>query len=79
MATNTFPIVITASSDPVLDADEARLLAHCTQLANTRTLALLVALAPHVPDDLLLQWRTCYRDAEFIADWLAASAGHAAA
>ncbi len=63
-------IVQSTVSDPVLGADEARLYAHCSRLATTRTLAFLVSIAPSVPDDLLLQWRTCYRDAEALADWL---------
>lgn len=63
-------IVQSTVPDPVpLAADEAALYAHCAQLANARTLALLIALAPHVPDELLLAWRTSYRDAEFFADW----------
>lgn len=71
LAMDTFPIVIMAPSDPVpLDADEARLYAHCSRLATTRALALLIEMAAYVPDELLPQWRTCYRDAEALADWL---------
>lgn len=57
-----FPIVIAAREPEIADAVT---LTVCWQHANTRALAFLTAVAGYVPDDLLLQWEVCYRDAEF--------------
>ena len=64
-----FPIVISARRpDPA--ASELATAAHCLRLHVTREQGFLAALAPHVPDELLFQWRTLFYEAEFSRQWL---------
>lgn len=63
-------IVTAPQACEITPASDAATLTVCWQHANARSLAFLIAVAEHVPDALLEQWATCYRDAEFVHDWL---------
>lgn len=63
-------VVNSAPQSEIADAAELALAAHCLRLHVTREQALLAALAEHVPDELLFQWRAQYYEAEFSRQWL---------
>lgn len=76
-------IIVIPTSEPAQSEDsELALVAHCVRQHAEREYVLLAALAAHVPDDLLFQWRTVLYEASAVADWmraLDASAGTVAA